>query len=123
MAVDHEEYVRRYVTEVQRNRTQLFRWFEERGIPYLPSSSNFVLARVGPNAPEIAQRLRAEGILIRDWSYDPHLKGFLRFTVGSKAQMRRLYAQLGRLEKLIDTRDGQKDWRDFVAYSATGWFT
>jgi hypothetical protein len=78
---------------------------------------------VGPNAPEIAQRLRAEGILIRDWSYDPHLKGFLRFTVGSQAQMRRLYAQLRRLEKLIDTRKGQKDRRNFVAYSATGWFT
>jgi len=64
------------------------------------------MARVGPHAPEIAQRLRAEGILIRDWSYDPHLKGFLRFTVGSKAQMRRLYDQLQRLEKLIDTRNG-----------------
>jgi histidinol-phosphate aminotransferase len=122
-AVEHEEYVRFYVAEVQRNRAHLCRWFEGRGIPYLPSSSNFVLARVGPNAPEIAQRLRAEGILIRDWSYDPHLKGFLRFTVGSQAQMRRLYAQLRRLEKLIDTRKGQKDRRNFVAYSATGWFT
>jgi hypothetical protein len=27
------------------------------------------------------------------------------------------------MEKLIDTRNGQKDWRNFVAYSATGWFT
>jgi hypothetical protein len=37
--------------------------------------------------------------------------------------MRRLYDELQRLEKLIDTRNGQKDWRNFVAYSATGWFT
>jgi len=123
VAVEHEEYVNRYVAEVKRNRARFFRWFEERGIPYLPSFSNFVLARVGRNAPEIAQRLRAAGILVRDWSYDPHLKGFLRFTVGTEAQMRRLYAQLARLEKLIDTRNSQKDWRSFVAYSATGWFT
>ena len=111
------------MAEVKRNRAKFFRWFEERGIPYLPSFSNFVLARVGRNAPEIAQRLRAAGILVRDWSYDPHLKGFLRFTVGTEAQMRRLYTQLRRLEKLIDTRNSPKDWRRFVAYSATGWFT
>jgi histidinol-phosphate aminotransferase len=123
VAVEHEEYVRRYVAEVLRNRAQLCRWFEEHGIAYVPSSANFVLARVGLHAPEIAQRLRAAGILVRDWSYDPHLRGFLRFTVGSRAQMRRLYTELRRLEQLIDTRNGQKDWRNFVAYSATGWFT
>ena len=123
VAVEHEAYVNRYVAEVRRNRAQFFRWFEAQGIPYLPSSSNFVLARIGRNAGEIAQCLRAEGILVRNWSYDTHLKGFLRFTIGSKEQMRRLYLQFGQLEKLLDTRGSKKDGRDFVAYSAAGWFT
>ena len=59
------------------------------------SSANFILTRVGERAPEIAQRLRAEGILVRDWSYDPHLKGYLRFTIGSRAQTRRLLEATG----------------------------
>ena len=59
-------------------------------IPYVPSSANFVLTRVGEHAPEIARQLRDKRILVRDWSYDPHLKGYLRFTIGSQAQVRRL---------------------------------
>ena len=59
---------------------------------------------------------------MRDWSYDPHLKGYLRFTIGSTEQTRRLVEELERMEHLIDTRDGARAWRNFVAYSSTGWF-
>jgi len=81
-----------------------------------------VLTRVGEQAPEIARRLREKKILVRDWSYDPHLKGYLRFTIGSRAQLRRLMAELERLKNLIQTRDGVGARKDMVAYSSTGWF-
>ena len=122
IAIQHEEHVKRYVGQVHANRDRVYRWLESRGIPYAPSSANFILTRVGERAPIIAQRLRAEGILVRDWSYDPHLKGYLRFTIGSRTQTRRLLEGLQRHEQLIETRNRAKAWRNFVTYSQTGWF-
>jgi histidinol-phosphate aminotransferase len=122
VAIQHETYVRAYVQEICANRAEFCRWLDSREIPYVPSSANFVLTRVGERAPEIARRLRADGILVRDWSYDPHLRGYLRFTIGSSAQTRRLIEELQRAEHLMDRRDGSKAWRNFVNYSTTGWF-
>jgi histidinol-phosphate aminotransferase len=121
-AIHHEDFVRRYAHEVRANRAEFCRRLDAMAIPYVPSSANFVLTRVGEQAPEIARRLRAEGILVRDWSYDPHLRGYLRFTIGSTAQTRRLTEELERLEHLMDKRDGARAWRNFVVYSSTGWF-
>lgn len=121
-AIKHEDHMKKYVAEVRANRRRLSLWFESRGIPYVPSSANFILTRVGERAPEIAQRLRAKGILVRDWSYDPHLQGYLRFTIGSGDQMRRLLKGLERQEELIETRDRTKAWRNIITYSQTGWF-
>jgi histidinol-phosphate aminotransferase len=122
VAIRHEGYVRRYADGVRLNRAEFCNRLEAMGVPYVPSSANFVLSRVGEKAPEIARRLRAEGILVRDWSYDPHLKGYLRFTIGSSAQTRRLTEELERMEHLMDTRGATGPWRNFVTYSSTGWF-
>jgi len=121
-AIRHEAYVRRYADEVRKNRTELCRLLEAMRIPFVPSSANFVLTRVGEHAPEIAKRLRTEGILVRDWSYDPHLRGYLRITIGSNAQTRRLVGELRRMRYLLDARDGAGAWKNFVIYSSTGWF-
>lgn len=121
-AIRHEGYVRRYADQVRVTRTEFCKLLNRLGVPYVPSAANFVLTRVGDRAPEIARRLRAEGILVRDWSYDPHLRGYLRFTIGSIPQTRRLMQELERLEHLMDTRNGHVAWRNFVAYSPTGWF-
>ena len=121
-AISHAGYARRYAEEVRTNRTKLCRWFEAEEIPYVPSRANFVLTRLGPRAPAIAKRLRAKGILVRDWNYDPRWRGFLRFTVGSTAQTRRLIKALGPMRELIEARDSRKDWSGFATFSATGWF-
>ncbi len=121
-AIQRQEYLRRYVEEVRASRAEFCRRLDAMDVPYVPSAANFVLTRVGENAPEIARRLREEGILVRDWSYDPHLRGYLRFTIGSTTQMRRLMEELERMQHLIETREGRNAWRNFVTYSATGWF-
>ena len=120
-AIKHASYARRYAAEVRANRAELCRWFEAQEIAYVPSRANFVLTRLGPHAPEIAKRLRAKGILVRDWHYDPRLRGYLRFTVGSTAQTQRLVKELGRLRDRIETGNGRKDWNKFATFSATGW--
>lgn len=121
-AIRHEKYVHRYAGEVRANRAEFCRLLDALGVPYVPSAANFVLTRLGERASEIAARLRAEGILVRDWSYDPHLKGYVRFTIGSAAQTLRLIRALGRLEPLMDSQDRRAAWKNFVAYSPTGWF-
>ena len=121
VAIQHEAQVRKYAQMVRANRVAFCRWLEAHGIPYVPSSANFVLTRLGEHSPEIAQKLRAKKILVRDWSYDPHLKGYLRFTIGSQAQTRRLMAELHRLRELIQRPDGARAWKNMVEYNSTGW--
>jgi histidinol-phosphate aminotransferase len=121
-AIRHEGYVRRYASEVRANRAEFCRLLDALGVPYVPSAANFVLTRVGERASEIAAQLRTLGILVRDWSYDPHLKGYLRFTIGSTAQTRRLMRALERLALATDSRRHPARWKNFAAYSPTGWF-
>ena len=122
VAIRHTGYVRRYVKEALRNRHIICRWLEWKGLAYVPSKANFVLTRVGERAPEIARRLRAQGILVRDWSYDPKLKGYLRFTIGSKAQTLRLMKALERLKDMMETRPTSRGNRSTIPDSTTGWF-
>jgi histidinol-phosphate aminotransferase len=122
VAIRHTGHLRRYVKEALRNRHTFCRWLEQRGLAYVPSKANFVLTRVGNRAPEIARRLRARGILVRDWSYDPKLQGYLRFTIGSARQTQRLMKALERLEDMMETRPGNRATRSTVPYSTTGWF-
>ncbi|MFB3923818.1 MAG: histidinol-phosphate transaminase [Terriglobia bacterium] len=120
-AIEHADFAHRYAAEVRANRAKICEWFEAQDIPYVPSSANFILAQLGANAPEIGKRLRARKILVRDWNYDPRLRGFLRFTVGSTAQMRALVRELARMRSLIETRDGRKEWSKFAKFSSAGW--
>ena len=121
-AIRHQDYVRHYAQMVQANRALLCRRLDRMGVTYAPSAANFVFIRVGPKAPEIARRLREQDILVRDWSYDPHLKGYLRITIGTGAQTRRLIEEFERSQHLIETRDGARAWRDLMTYSPTGYF-
>ena len=121
IAIRYDAQVRKYAETVRANRAGFCRWLDAHKIPYVPSSANFVLTRLGEHSPEIAQKLRAKKILVRDWSYDPHLKGYLRFTIGSRAQTRRLMTELHRLRALIQTPNGAQAWKDMVSYNSTGW--
>jgi histidinol-phosphate aminotransferase len=122
IAIRYEAQVRKYAEMIRTNRAGFCRWLDAHEIPYVPSSANFVLTRVGERAPEIARKLRDKKILVRDWSYDPHLKGYLRFTIGSQAQTRRLMAELQRLQNLIQTPHGARAWKNMISCTSPGWF-
>jgi histidinol-phosphate aminotransferase len=115
--IRHEEYVRRYAATVVKNRTFLCNWLESASISFAPTVANFVLIRVGRRAPEIAQRLRQQRILVRDWADDPQLRNYLRLTIGTRSQMRRLMEGLGRLHHLIERSGGLRSWSDLLDYS------
>jgi histidinol-phosphate aminotransferase len=91
-AVRDRAYIEHYVAEVLAARELLSVGLEKLGIPYVPSSANFVLANLGKRAIPVRDTLRARGILVRDRSYE--VPGHVRMTVGTREQTRRLLAAL-----------------------------
>jgi len=96
-AVADTAYVQNYVAEVLAARELLCVGLEKLGIGYVPSSANFVLARLGKRAIPVRDALRALGILVRDRSYEA--PGCVRMTVGTREQTRRLLAALEEIWK------------------------
>jgi len=82
-ALQDQEYVKNYVSEVQRGRELLQQELKVLGLRYWPSRANFVLACIGPAYAEFIQALRTHGILVRDRHTDPACEGCVRLTVGS----------------------------------------
>ena len=91
-AVGDTAYIQTYVAEVLAARELLCVGLEKLGIGYIPSSANFVLARLGARAVEVRDALREGGILVRDRSYEA--PGCVRMTVGTREQTRRLLSAL-----------------------------
>jgi histidinol-phosphate aminotransferase len=83
-------FVRRYVREISQSREELTQGLERAGAHVFPSAANFVLADFGPRAPAIVGALERRGILLRDRSHDFGRAGYVRVTVGTRAQTRRL---------------------------------
>lgn len=106
-ALEDQEYVAGYVSEIIEQREHLASHLSELGIQYWPSAANFLLVNVGPQHREFVSLLRQHGILVRDRSSDPGCDGCVRITVGTRAQMRQLiaalkevWAELGPLRKV-----------------------
>lgn len=93
-ALRDQQYVERYVAEVQRGRDALEQELSILGLRYWPSRANFVLARIGPAHAEFIRALRERGILVRDRNSDPGCEGCVRLTVGSRQHTQILISAL-----------------------------
>jgi len=93
-ALRDQQYVERYVAEVQRGRDALEQELSILGLRYWPSRANFVLARIGPAHAEFIRALRERGILVRDRNSDPGCEGCVRLTVGSREHTQILISAL-----------------------------
>ncbi len=98
-AVEDTAFLRNFVTEILAAREVLTAGMERIGVPYVPSQANFVLMHVGPKAQQICDKLSAEGILVRNRSYE--IPGCVRVTVGTQDQTRRFLAAFEPLWKAI----------------------
>ena len=59
----------------------------EKGIPVLPSHTNFLFVRADPeDATHVQQALRERGILVRHFTAD-RLNPYLRVTIGTEEEM------------------------------------
>lgn len=87
-------HMRRTLREFRRSRTELERGLAKLGIEFFPSAANFILLNLGDRAKTIVASLACAGTLIRDRSADFAGQGYVRITIGTVAQTRRVLRQL-----------------------------
>jgi histidinol-phosphate aminotransferase len=87
-ALDDEEYLQGYVSEVKAARAEMVESLRHIGVPQWPTHANFVLVKIGSKHAEFVQAMHRRGVLTRDRSKDPGCAGCVRITVGTREQMR-----------------------------------
>ncbi|MGO9641461.1 MAG: histidinol-phosphate transaminase [Candidatus Acidiferrales bacterium] len=82
--------VRAYAQMIVKSRRILAKGLKDLNVRVFPSAANFLLVDFGPGAKRLVRRLERQGILLRDRSAEFGREGFVRVTVGTPAQTRRL---------------------------------
>lgn len=96
-ALGEPEWAKENVAQVTAERARLGRQLSRLSLETLPTTTNFVLARVGSEAHELAQTLMWEdGIVVRSFPSSKTLNLYLRFTVRSPDENARLISALSR---------------------------
>jgi histidinol-phosphate aminotransferase len=93
-AIGDRSYMRRTLREFRRSRAELQRGLARLGIQFFPSAANFILLDLGDRAKSVVASLARDGTLIRDRSADFGGQGYVRVTIGTLAQTRRVLRQL-----------------------------
>jgi len=93
-AMQDRVFIAKTVRDVRAGKKELERGLVRLGVRHFPSAGNFVLAYFGESAKKIVAALDRQGTLVRDRSADFHGKGYVRITLGTPAQMRRLLQEL-----------------------------
>jgi histidinol-phosphate aminotransferase len=85
-----QTFVRDHVMQIKQCHERLAQLFNELGLRFWPSRTNFVLVKVGAHAKKFVASMKRRGILVRDSSASPGCDGGVRITVGTPAQMDRV---------------------------------
>jgi histidinol-phosphate aminotransferase len=101
-ALADQAFVREHVAQVKQGREQLAQLFQELGLRFWPSQTNFVLVRVGASTQVFVESMQRRGILVRDSSANPGCEGCVRITVGTPEQMDKVLRAIR--EAVADTR-------------------
>jgi len=86
-ALADREFVSHHVAQIKQGREQLAQLFNELGLSFWPSQTNFILLRVGAKVKAFVESMQRRGILVRDSSANPGCEGCVRITVGTPSQM------------------------------------
>jgi histidinol-phosphate aminotransferase len=96
-AIRDPAFLRRFVREIQQSKSELERFLARKGCSVWSSHGNFLLADFGPGAPRILAALEKKRILLRDRTPDFGRPGWVRITIGTRAQTRQLTRALEKL--------------------------
>src|SRR5271169_597403 len=76
-----------HVARVKQGSERMAQLFDELGLRFWPSQTNFVLVRIGAAAKAFVESMQRRGVLVRDSSANPGCAGCVRITVGTSTQM------------------------------------
>jgi histidinol-phosphate aminotransferase len=96
-ALEDLGFMEKTVAFTRRERRFLREGFEEMGLETIPSQTNFMLVKIGPDAAQVQEGLVKRGVIVRPCN-GYNLPTFLRVTVGSREQNERL---IGALEEVL----------------------
>lgn len=87
-ALDDQEFITKSKKVVESGRKRLYRFFEKRGVSYIPSISNFVLMKLSSEekAVEFTQKMLEKGVILRRTN-SFGLPDCVRITIGRKKEM------------------------------------
>ena len=80
-ALDDKEHIARSVQMVSEGRQAYVQFFEEKGLEYVPSHTNFILVNVG-NGVEVFRKALAKGVIMRPMAAYG-LTEYIRITIGN----------------------------------------
>ena len=89
-----KSFLRGTIREFRKSRAELSAGLRKLGIEQFPCAANFILTYMGERAKDIVGGLSRRGILIRDRSNDFGGRGYVRITVGTVEQTRRVLRAL-----------------------------
>jgi len=93
-ALSSRDHIGRYVAESAASRRLIADFCVRTGLASFASAANFVLIRIGSQAPAVVAALAARGVLVRDRSTAPGCAGCVRVTAGFVADTERCLALL-----------------------------
>jgi histidinol-phosphate aminotransferase len=79
--------------KVAQQRKFLCESFKELKLSYVESFTNFILIHISQDSTQLCQKLMRKGVIIRDMSHWG-LKGFIRVTIGTESENRKLIKAL-----------------------------
>ena len=81
-AMEDAAYVDWYRRQVAQSKAMMYDAFDRLGVKHWKSAGNFVLIRLGEDAPAITGALARLGVVVRDRSSDPACAGCVRVAAG-----------------------------------------
>lgn len=98
-AIRDEEYYKATIGKIVKTREKAVKELTKRGFKVLDSKTNFVfISHERVKAKDIFADLKNKGIFVRHWD-KPRIDNFLRVTIGTDAQMKKLYEALDEILK------------------------
>ena len=92
-ALSDEEFFQKTLAVTWQGLKDFYACFEDLGLEYVPSQTNFVLVKIGPNASQVADELLRRGVIVRKMaSYG--LPEHLRISVGLPQENQRFTDEL-----------------------------
>lgn len=93
-AIKDRTFIRETVRQVAQGKKELENGFVRLGLQHFPSAGNFMLVYFGERSKEVVAALARKEILVRDRSSDFGGEGYVRITLGTLPQTRRLLREL-----------------------------